>query len=495
MAWPFSRKNKQDDTSGRTINDRLKKRAYRAPRDKNSAGGWMPIGGASEPAAGALPLIRSRARDLAQNNPHALRAVDTLTGHSVGTGLRASIRGDKDFEDAFTSWASSALCDHEKRMSLYGIQNLATRTMFEAGDSLIIMRNKRTPDGLRLTLQVIDPDQFNTGASPKYNGNVTHQGVEVYASGQIAGYHIYLQPGSQKSVFISARDAVQLIELVYSGQVRGIPRGAQVLSHAKNADDFIHVGLARARVEACLTAFITTPNASTSPAMIGEEQDEDGGFLPPEALEPGMIIPLNPGEDVKTAQPPSSGGMKDYVEISLRSVAVGYGVLEYHVSGNLGGFTYSSGKFGLNEFYTSIDVVREHTIKPAFMRIMDRFKEVYEANTGRVTNATWTLISPKRNSVEPLKDAQSTNLRLQNGTLTWGDAVRAEGKDVEDHIAEIAELRDKFKAAGLDFKLTIGPVEITYLDPESDDEEEALLEEEDDADADADAASEDSDNT
>jgi lambda family phage portal protein len=392
---------------------------YRAPRDKNSAGGWVPSGGATqEHAAAALPLIRARSRDLAQNNPHALRAVSTLTSHSVGIGIRASIKGDTDFEESFNSWASSTLADQEKRMNFYGVQNLATRTMFEAGDSLIIMRDKRTPDGLRLTLQVIDPEQFDTGAAPKYKENKVHQGVEVYPSGQIAGYHVRLSLDDTKSVFVPIRDAVQMMEIVYPGQVRGIPRGAQVLVRAKHADDLMAVWLTQARISACLTAFITTPAASSAPTMIGAEMEDDGGYLAPEAVEPGMIVPLNPGEDVRTTQPPASGGLKDFSDISLRSVAVGYGVMEYHVSGNLSGFTYSSGKFGLNEFYASIDSLREHTIKPGLLKIIDRFRQTYEANEGRSVNATYTLISPKRTSVEPLKDAQATNLRLQNGTLS-----------------------------------------------------------------------------
>lgn len=444
-----------------TAAPRMRQRAYRPPKDLTSPGGWTPTSAQQEYAPGALPRIRSAARDLAQNNPYASRAISVLTQHAVGTGIRASIRGDDEFERAFEAWAGSTDADREGRLTLYGIQNLAARVMFEAGDALIIMREKRVGDGLTLTLQVIDPEQLHAGAAPREAGNKVFQGVEVYPSGQIYGYHVRLRLDDSAAVFIPRRDAVHLLELLYPGQMRGIPRGAQALARANNVDQFMSTALARAKVEACLTAFVTTDHPDDAGGLLGEPGDPDTGFLPPERLEPGLIVPLAPGEDVKVATPPSSGGMADYVKIGLQSVAVAYGVTYDAISGDLEKVNFSSQKAGRLEFNRGIDSLRAHTIFPAVRKIIARFKEVFEANAARATEATVTLVAPGRESVEPLKDAQTLSLDLQMGVKTWSQAVRERGHDPDDQIRELADIAAKFKAAGLAFKLSLGPVQIT----------------------------------
>lgn len=453
-----------------TAAPRLRQRAYRPPKDLTSPGGWTPTNAQQEYAPGALPRIRSAARDLAQNNPYAARAISVLTQHAVGTGIRASIRGDDEFERAFEAWAGSTDADREGRLTLYGIQNLAARVMFEAGDALIIMREKRTDTGLTLTLQVIDPEQLHAGAAPREAGNKVFQGVEVYPSGQIYGYHVRLRLDDSAAVFIPRRDAVHLLELIYPGQMRGIPRGAQALARANNVDAFMTTALARAKIEACLTAFVTTDHPDDAGGLLGEPGDPDTGFLPPERLEPGLIVPLAPGEDVKVAQPPSSGGMADYVKIGLQSVAVAYGVTYDAISGDLEKVNFSSQKAGRLEFNRGIDSLRAHTIFPAVRKIIARFKEVFEANMARASDATVTLVAPGRESVEPLKDAQTLSLDLQMGVKTWSQAVRERGHDPDDQIRELADIAAKFAAAGLVFKLSLGPVSIeaAAADPDED---------------------------
>lgn len=449
----------------------LKRRAFRPPRDKSVAGGWIPSTASQDHAPAALPRIRSAARDLAQNNPYAMRAVSVLTAHSVGTGIRASMSGDPDFEAAFEDWAGSTRADREGRLSFYGVQHLAARTMYEAGDALIVMRDVRTPDGLTLTLQVVDPEQLDSGAAPQARENKVHQGVEVDRSGRIVGYHVKMSLEEMRSVFIPRRDAVHMLEILYPGQVRGVPRGAQALSRANGVDSFMSTALARAKVEACLTAFVTTTEADGGGGLIGAEDDEDqGGYLPPENLEPGMIVPLNPGEDVKVAQPPTSGGMADYVKIGLQAVAVSYGTTYDAISGDLEKVNFSSQKAGRLEFNRNIDSVRAHTIFPALRKIVRRFSDVYEANTGLKPRPKISFVAPGRESVEPLKDAQTLNLELQAGVKTWSQAVRERGHDPDEQIAEIAALKSKFADAGLSFKLEMGPVTITGIEKDDDDD-------------------------
>ena len=434
---------------------KLNTRAFRAPRDTNKKGGWFAPAG-NERAPAALQMIRNRARDLAQNNPHAYRAVSVLTSHAVGTGIRAAISGDEGFEQEYRTWANSFNADHENRQTLYGLQNLAVRAMIEAGDSLLIMRDVRTDRGLSLSLQLIDADQIAHHAAPKNPGNRVFAGVEVNRDNRVVGYHILPELDSLTPIFVNADDCVHLMEFLYPGQLRGIPRGSQALLRANSVDEFMHVALTRAKVEACLSAYIVSETTDFD----DQNPDSEDDYFESEYLSPGMIGRLRPGEDIKSVQPPTSGGLRDYLKIGLQSVAVAYGCTYDQISQDLSDSKFSSHKAGKLEFNRSIDNLRAHTIIPAFRKIIDRFKINYEISTGRSVNAEISLTPPGRESIEPLKDAQAKRIELALGLKTWSQAVRETGRDPEEQLAELKRVADEFKAAGiaLSFNADLGPI-------------------------------------
>jgi lambda family phage portal protein len=441
---------------------RVSTRRYRAPADKTSPGGWYPFGGSVERAPAALPLIRSRARDLAHNNSYASRAVSVLTSHTVGSGIRFSIRGDEDYEAQFAAWAASTDCDYEGRLNLYGIQAVATRTMFESGDAFIIMRQARISTGLRPTLQLVDPDQLDEGASPRGKDNRVIAGVEIDRSGRIVGYHVRaeLDGTIAKTDFIRASDVIHLFEQLHPGQVRGIPRGAQALVRANSVDSFMTAALARARVEACFSAFVTGPSLSDDSGIIGEIQEDDG-YVIPELLEPGTVIPLPDGHDVKFAVPSGSGGLRDYIEINLQSIAVAYGVTYAQLSGDVSKANYSSEKASRLEFYRGVDTVRAHFVMPALSRIERAFRVAYEASEGRDVEARVTMTAPGRESIEPSKDAAADMISLASGGMTFGQYCLARGLDPEDQLQSLKAEREHMSDLGVSLKF--GAVDIGAL--------------------------------
>lgn len=443
---------------------RMQTRRYRAPLDKTSPGGWLPAGGSVERAPAALPLIRSRARDLAHNNPYASRAVSVLTSHTVGSGIRFSIRGDEAYETAFKEWAGSTACDYEGRLNLYGIQAVATRTMFEAGDSFIIIRQARTAAGLRPTMQLLDPDQLDESASPRGGReNRVIAGVEVDRGGRIVGYHVRadLELGNTKAEYVKASDVIHLFEQLHPGQVRGIPRGAQALVKAHTVDSFLAAALAKARTEACFVAFVTGPSLDDGAGIIGEIDESSDEYTLPEMLEPGTIIPLPDGHDVKIAVPSGSGGLRDYVEIGLQAVAVSYGVTYAQLSGDVSKANFSSEKASRLEFYRGVDTVRAHFVMPALSRIEQAFRLAYEASEGRDVEARVSMTAPGRESIEPAKDALAEMTALASGGLTFGQYCLARGLDPEDQIQALVSERKRMADLGLSLKF--GAVDIGAL--------------------------------
>ena len=163
-------RSKKKPAARRTGGKGLATRRYRAPSLPNTSGGWFPSGGL-ERAPSALPQIRARARDLADNTPYGAAAVRALTGHTVGFGLRLGIAGDDAYRAALSAWASSTDCDYAGQQSLYSLQVTAAETMCAAGDCLLVVRQKRRNGGLQTQIQLIDPEHIDESAAPKYKGN------------------------------------------------------------------------------------------------------------------------------------------------------------------------------------------------------------------------------------------------------------------------------------------------------------------------------------
>ncbi|KRW94638.1 hypothetical protein AQY21_18965 [Paracoccus sp. MKU1] len=94
-------------------------------------------------------------------------------------------------------------------------------------------------------------------------------GVEVDAQGKVIGYHVRRAVDSSlvsswESEFLHSDQCVLLFERKFPGQLRGIPRGAQVLQKMHMGDIFLDAAIAKARTEACLTVFLSTPTSSST---------------------------------------------------------------------------------------------------------------------------------------------------------------------------------------------------------------------------------------
>lgn len=441
------------------------RREYRAGRERTSEGGWSPVGSAS-PVAPALSLIRARARDLAHNNPFAARAVSTLVGHAVGRGILANVVSADLLESDWRAWASDPRrCDFYGRLPLTALQDLAVRTMIESGEVFIRLHYVRDRRGrLDLQLQIIDPDQIDDtvsrAATP--DGEVV-SGVETDADGRVVAYHFLrrrVNGVSLESVRVPAERVVHLYERLYPGQLRGIPRGAQALGHAKDLEDLIKATVVRAKIEACMSVFVTRAPDSGG-GLFGAPEGGDGeptggAALDGELLEPGMIVRLDPGEDVKTSQPPSSGGLNDWSRLSLQAIAVSYGVTYDQLTSDLRGANFSSLRAGKIEFHRSIESLRRHAVYPGLDQIFRAFADAREHD---LTAATWTWSAPAREAIDPIKDVQATRLDLALGLKTWRQAVAERGLDPEEQLAELREIKSDLAEAGLvfDYTGTTGP--------------------------------------
>ena len=414
----------------------------------------------------ALAKLRARSRDLTRNNPYARRAIDIIVAHQVGYGIMPRPRtgspaADRRVKQLFAQWATQ--CDAAGLLDFYGIQALAARTRAEAGEVLIRI-NRTMPTAERpigLTLQVLEPDHLDETKNDKpANGNRTAFGVEIDERGRPVAYWLYpFHPGDMTTPItdlrlserVPAADVIHLFRADRPGQLRGVPDCAPVITRLRGLDDYQEAELERARVQACLAAFVTT---SGSP---------DGGPLrgtiaPGETdrrttMAPGMIEALLPGEDVKFVAPATGGSYGEHTKAVLRAIAVGFGVSYHQLAGDLSDANYSSLRAGNIEFRRMTEQAQWLLLIPCLCeRIWREFigmAVLGGALRPRVAGYPVEWVPPAFEAIDPLKDAQAERERIDLMLTSPQRAIAAQGYDPAEIMAEAAEWKAAKEAAGL----------------------------------------------
>jgi capsid protein len=129
-------------------------------------------------------LQRARARQLVRSNPYAAIAAASFTAHLVGCGIKpSSLVEDAALKDRiqrlWLAWTDEA--DADGLTDFCGLQAMAARAMFEAGECFFRFRLRRPGDGLSVPLQLqmlsaehLPLDKFETLA----NGHEIVFGIE-----------------------------------------------------------------------------------------------------------------------------------------------------------------------------------------------------------------------------------------------------------------------------------------------------------------------------
>ncbi|MEA5163580.1 phage portal protein, partial [Cereibacter johrii] len=136
-------------------------------------------------------------------------------------------------------------------------------------------------------------------------GRAIRQGIEFDAVGRRVAYHFHrrhpgdpTEPGlAGETVRVPAEDVLHIVDPVESGQLRGVSRFAPAIVKLFLLDQYDDAELDRKKVAAMYAMFITSNDPDAAP-LEGELGDQ---------VAPGQIVRLDPGEDMKVADPADSG--------------------------------------------------------------------------------------------------------------------------------------------------------------------------------------------
>lgn len=487
--------------------------------DRRSMREWQPrSGSATSDQLPGLDTVRARSRDLIRNAPLAGGAISTTVTNVVGPGLKLQARPDRDVlgldEEAAEAWEGRAeliwgvwtqaeLCDLTGEQGFGGLQELAFRAVLESGDLLMIRRF--VDDGLFGTrLQFVEADRIS---NPQFQMDRPElaAGVEIDERGRHRAYHVQNgHPGdimfgslfeAQEWTRVPVRgpeSGERLAYLLYRklrpGQRRGVPYLAPVMEPLKQLERYSEAEIMAAVVSAMFTVFVKSEAGEGLAPVPGQEVESPYDSNADYKLGPGSIVDLLENEDITIANPARPNPAFDpFVTAVLRQIGVGlelpFEVLIKHFTAS-----YSAARSALLEAWKFYQARREWLVevlcRPVYGWVMAEAvaRGMIDAPgffDDPVIRQAWLgaeWIGPAKGQIDPYKEIQAAELRVELGVSTLAEETAAiTGGDWETKHRQRQKERRMRLEAGLESDapaLPAGPSSDPDDDPDDADERE-----------------------
>ncbi len=429
--------------------------ASKGPRNKN----WKSSSGSANVETQSLPELRNRASDLARNNSYSSRALSVIPNNVVGLGIRPRVTKKKGSGEKvmklWQDWAETTDCDFDGHHTMYGLQHLATRAVFERGN-VIIRKRRRKDKIIPIQIQVVEGDLLDHNKTTTTAGGYILNGVEFNNDGRKVAYWIYDQhpsdimysTNSLVSKSVPASEIIHLYVKDRPGQTVGVPSGVSGFQKLRDFDDYEDAQLVRQKIAACFAVFVHDSAENLTGAIQGTETESDGTIS--ERVQPGLIEHLPAGKTVTFAAPPGTSGYSEYAKNVLRSIAISHNITYEALTGDLSNVNFSSGRMGWLEFHRQVEQWQSNLVIPGFTRVWDWFLDAAvisgQLSSKNGLSPVWT--PPRREMIDPVKEINALSIEVRNGFTSWRDAVSSRGWDPDDLLLELSQeqaLFEKFK--------------------------------------------------
>lgn len=452
---------------------------------------WQPLkGSADNDLLPELSTIVSRSRDLARNHGVASGAIQTLSDNIVGTGFRLSAKPDykllgktKEWEEEWQvkveslwrSWAETTACDAAKMLNFSGLTTLVFKSCLINGEALVLplwLKDRK----FSTCLQLVEPDRLSN-PQQRMDSKELRGGIEIDKYGAPVAYHIRkTHPGDYwigsdmdsweripAYTPFGRKRVIHVHDVERIGQTRGKPILAAIMPMFKMLDHYERSELQAAIVNAMIAAFIETPmDAESLNELFGGNSDDylDAKKDWKVKLEGGSIIPIFPGDKIAPftpSRPNSAYG--SFIENVLRNIGTGLNIPYELLLKDFSKTNYSSARAALLEAWRFFNgrrqwladnwatPVYELWLEEAVNKGLVDAPDFYE-NRYAYTRCKW--IGPGRGWVDPVKEAQACQIRMEIGLSTLEAECASQGLDWEEVLEQRAREKNKIKKMGLD---------------------------------------------
>lgn len=397
-------------------------------------------------------ILMARSRQLYMGNAVAVSAIKKLKTNVIGTGLKLKSvinnellgiseeeadKLEKRLETLWEYWAESTECDYERFSNFYQLQSLAMQTQLIDGECFTTLPYKLNPNEIfSLKIRFIDSMRCK---SP--NGTDTDNivgGVEIDRTGVPVAYHFTKSYKDETTVRVpifgsqtGRKNILVLMDKERIGQRRGVPLLAPVIEELHQITKITKAELINIAVSSIFTAFITNAEKTTvGTGISGLEDEDEPGTNRVVKLESGNFAELNPGQDIKFAEPKRQTASLDICIVTVSKLIGAALGIPHEVLLNSFNASYSASRAALNEVWKTYNQIREWHItdfcKPIYEEFVDSIVAQglielpgYSENLLKrkaYLGSEWFGISAGQ--LDPVKEVKASILKIDNGLST-----------------------------------------------------------------------------
>lgn len=473
---------------------------------------WLPIRASAD--ADLLPelgTLVSRSRDLTRNNGIAAAGVQTLVDNVVGVGLRLSALPDyralgqsaewamdwqRTTERLWREWADSPHCDAACTLNFAGLTELMFRSQVMNGDAVALpLWLPRPGSRFASCLQVVESDRLSNPGG-QVDSATLRGGIEHDTYGAPQAYHIrQSHPGDYLMGMIGdagvwqripartawgRRRVIHLHDKERSGQSRGKPVISAVIQQFKMLDKYSGAELDAAVINAMMAAFIETEMSSedlfelmggTAEGMDKEIRKRNRGRP---RLKPGAIIPLYPGEKMSPFMPARPAAQFEAFTVAvMRHIAASMGLPYELLLKDFSKTNYSSARAALLEAWRTFRGRREkladYWAQPCYELWLEEAVNAglidapgFYEHRAAYCRSKW--IGPGRGWVDPVKEAQAAQIRMNAGISTLEAECAEQGLDWEEVLEQRARELTRLRELGIDPASLAAVAPVTFVE-------------------------------
>jgi len=478
-------------------------RAYAASKMGRLTGDWL-TGATSidHDIRAGLVAVRSRARDLSQNNEYARAYLRSVRKNVVGSeGFKLQVKAmnyvdgmpvpdrvaNSKIENAFWDWSRPETATVTGKMSFRKVEEVVVETTAREGDFFVRFLRGQGFNKYGFTLQLVEPDWIDEKLNKDVpGGGLIRMGVELDRWRRPVAYHVSERNASAElwgSVIpsgpykrIPASDMVHVFDPERADQTRGISWMAPSMLALHNLQGYVEGAIINARAGANKLGFFRDPTSS------GEEytgDTTDGSENKIATCEPGMFEDIGQKEFVPYDPKYPDQQFDPFMKTILRGIGSGLGLAYSSIANDQREATWSSLRTELGEEREGWKMIQSWLIETFLNRVYAEWLSMAlltqavalpSAKYDKFNSPKW--IGRRWYWVDPLKEVQANKEAIAAKLKSATQVVSEDGGDIEELYQEIKAEQELAAEYGVtpDYGGTGNGKEDTAQDGEPDDQ-------------------------
>jgi len=386
-------------------------------------------------------------------------------------------------------WADFAKhADFLGKHSFDELVKISILSMITNGESLVrklIVDNKEL--AVPLQLQLIEADLINDN-----DDNFTDRihGINVTSdANRPVSIRVYTHnPNGVSfdgdSIDIRMEDIVHLKEDFRPGQLRGVSWLATIMLTLRDLGKAQSSELSR---QAVASLFVGVIQGGDKDRMPGATERSDGSGIIDAKMSPATFYHTKEGETVTFSNPSASTGFDTFTKINLERIAAGLRIPYYALSGDYKNVNFSTSRMAENKSFDILNPIRQTILVNNLLGKITRwFIEAIKLKGIPDFNLKSVIPPMIPSVVDAQKENAVTIKELDNGLISWSEAVRKVGRDPDLVQKQILEDNEFFVKNNISFSIYNQQAQVEVDDDdkkpdiEEDDDKKPDIEEDDD---------------